>query len=282
MIDISYFTEGENAAYVDLIVKYYGLCWVFHIFSAVVSQACFPAYKEKTNKKGLKEPTTLADKVNWDYTNASILYCAAIFYFYVAAVLEMKDTLEGRWTTSTFNSSHGIAFHIASSLYETTCYVFANKGLVFYAHHVVTVGGCCSMLFNGRASFWCCLLGLVEGTNIPLGFVLGGPFRTTSFKDTLIYKINGILLWIMYIILRGPVVFGLMWLQNDIKEHGLEAKKPIAYMFTDANLNMVWNVYMWVVGLFLWGLSIVWFSQITNGMLKALGLKKSKPAKKVD
>jgi len=281
MIDLSYFTEGDNAAHIDLIVKYYGICWIFHIISAVISQASFPAYKEKVNKKGVKGPTSLADKVNWDYTNASIPYCAIIFYFYLAAVFEMKDTLEGRWTTQTFNSNHGIALHIASSLYETTCYVFANKGLVFYAHHVVTVGGCCSMLFNGRASFWCCLLGLVEGTNIPLGFVLGGPFRTTSFKDTLIYKINGILLWVMYIILRGPVVFALLYLQNDIKEHGLGTKNPIAYMFTDEKLNLIWNGYMWVIGLFLWGLSIVWFTQITNGMLKALGLKKSKPAKKI-
>mmetsp|Transcript_37986 Transcript_37986/g.41994 ORF Transcript_37986/g.41994 Transcript_37986/m.41994 type:complete len:386 (+) Transcript_37986:242-1399(+) len=172
-----------------------------------------------------------------------------------------------------------IALHIASSLYETTCYIFAKKGLVFYAHHVVTICGCCTMLFFGKAAYWCCLLGLVEGTNIPLGIVLGGPFRTTSFKNTLLYKINGIVLWIMYVILRGPVIFALYFLQQDINEHG----DTTAYLIKgNDRVNLIWNGYMWLVGLFLWGLSIVWFTQITNGMLKALGFKKSKTSKKVE
>jgi len=275
MLDFSFLFEGENANHLALIGKYYGLCCVFHLLSAVLSSGRFDAYDTKTDKKsGKSSPTTLADKVNWDYTNASIPYCAVIFYFYLSAVLEMQPLgLEGRWSIQTSNMTNGIALHIASSLYETTCYIFAKKGLIFYAHHVVTVGGCMSMLFFGRASYWCCLLGLVEGTNIPLGIVLGGPFRTTSFKNTLVYKINGVLLWVMYVILRGPVIFALYYLQKDINEHG----STVAYLFKDNDrLNLVWNAYMWFVGLFLWGLSIVWFMQITKGMLKGLGFTKSK------
>mmetsp|Transcript_10675 Transcript_10675/g.12242 ORF Transcript_10675/g.12242 Transcript_10675/m.12242 type:complete len:280 (-) Transcript_10675:190-1029(-) len=278
---LDFLFDGENGDRVVLIGKYYVLCCIFHILSAVLSSGKFDAYDEKKDKKsGKVVKTTFADKVNWDYTNASILYCAVIFYFYVMAVVELQPHgLEGRWSMETFNSTHGIALHIASSLYETTCYIFAKKGLVFYAHHVVTICGCCTMLFFGKAAYWCCLLGLVEGTNIPLGIVLGGPFRTTSFKNTLLYKINGIVLWIMYVILRGPVIFALYFLQQDINEHG----DTTAYLIKgNDRVNLIWNGYMWLVGLFLWGLSIVWFTQITNGMLKALGFKKSKTSKKVE
>mmetsp|Transcript_9767 Transcript_9767/g.26620 ORF Transcript_9767/g.26620 Transcript_9767/m.26620 type:complete len:287 (-) Transcript_9767:83-943(-) len=284
MLDLSFLTEGANKEYVELIAKYYLLCGVFHIFSSVVSAACFPAYKEKDNKdKTAKVPTTLADKINWDYTNASILYCVMIFYYYTAAVLEIAPLgLEGRWTANTFNTTHGITLHIASSLYETTCYLFANKGLVFYLHHIVTVGGCGSMLFFGRASYWCCLLGLVEGTNIPLGFVLGGPFRTTpAIKNSLAYKVNGILLWVMYLVIRIPIPYSMYLLHKDVNEHGLGKGDNIAWVFDDATQNTMWVAYMDVVGLFLWGLSLMWFSQITSGMLKALGVgAKAKVAKK--
>ena len=276
--------DGDNRDHVILIFKYYLLCWVFHFMSSIISSAFFPAYKTKDSKDKMeKVPTTLADKVNWDYTLASIAYCAAIFYFYVLAVIEIYPLgVEARWTTQTFNSTHGIALHIASSLYESTCYVFAKKGLVFYLHHVVTLGGCFSMLFFGRASLWCCAIGLIEGTNIPLGIVLGGPFRTTpAIKNSLLYKLNGILLWIMYLVIRVPCPYVMYLLHKDVQENGLGVGKNVAWLFEDEAMNQAWLLYMDVVCLFLWGLSMMWFSQITNGMLKALGFG-GKKTKKVE
>lgn len=262
--------EDKTGELVDLIVKYYGLCWVFHIVSALLSSVLFPAYleKESKDKKSLVS-TNFSDKVNWDYTVASIAYCAMIFYFYGAAVLELyPQGVKGRWEMQTFNSTHGITLHIASSLYETTCYLFANKGLVFYLHHVVTVLGCGSMLFFERASYWCCLLGLVEGTNIPLGFVLAGPFRTTPWiKNSLAYKINGVMLWVMYLVIRVPIPYAMYLLHEDLKEH-----PETAFVFQDKSHHTAWVYYMDFVCLFLWGLSLLWFSQITSGMLKALGV----------
>ena len=284
-MDLSFLTEGQNGEFMSLIAKYYGLCWVFHVLSAVLSVMLCPAYLKKENKKdkgGKLIATTLADKVNWDYTNASIPYCAMIFYFYLSAVLEMYPLgLEGRWAIQTFNSNHGITLHLASSLYETTCYLFAKKGLVFYAHHVVTLGGCCSMLFFERGSYWCCLLGLVEGTNIPLGFVLGGPFRTTpAIKNSLAYKINGVLLWVMYLIIRVPIPYAMYLLHKDLSEHGLNVGEDMAWVFRSPALHTYWTYYMDLVCLFLWGLSLMWFSQITSGMMKALGVGGAKKSAK--
>mmetsp|Transcript_5830 Transcript_5830/g.9684 ORF Transcript_5830/g.9684 Transcript_5830/m.9684 type:complete len:287 (-) Transcript_5830:106-966(-) len=277
-LDFSYLMEGKHGEYVDLIIKYYVLCWVFHIATSAISTVAFPAYLEKEDKKdkSKKLPTTFADKINWDYTVASIAYCAMVFYFYLAAVFESKD-LESRWSVQTPNMVHGITLHVASSLYETTCYIFAKKGMVFYLHHVVTVGGCCSMLFFDRAGYWCCLLGLVEGTNIPLGFVLGGPFRTTPWiKNSLAYKVNGVLLWVMYLVIRIPIPYSMYLLHKDLKEHGPGVGENVAWVFTDPTYHTIWVYYMDLVCLFLWGLSLLWFSQITSGMMKALGIGGSK------
>lgn len=283
MFDTSFLLEGENYKYVEMIGKYYVLCGLFHVMSTLFSYVFCPAYLKKDSKDGKgKANTTLADKINWDYTVASIFYCAVIFYLYVAAVIEIMPLgVEGRWTAMTFNSTNGIAFHIASSLYETTCYVLANKGLVFYLHHVVTVGGCSSMLFFGRASFWCCVLGLIEGTNIPLGIVLGGPFKTTpAIKNSILYKLNGILLWVLYLIIRVPMPIAMWFFQKDLTENGLNVGKNVAWLFNDAYLNNAWIIYMYVAALFIWGLSLMWFTQITNGMLKALGLAGKKSSTK--
>lgn len=285
MLDISYFLEGKNGDIMSLIAQYYVLCWVFHIVSAILSTMLCPAYLSKDSKKhpGTTVPTNLSDKVNWDYTNASIPYCAMVFYYYVCAVVEMYPLgLEGRWQMQTHNSIHGISLHIASSLYETTCYFVAKKGLVFYLHHVVTVGGCCSMLFFEKAGYWCCLLGLVEGTNIPLGFVLGGPFRTTpAIKNSLAYKINGVLLWVMYLIIRVPIPYAMYLLHKDLSEHGLGVGQNVAWVFKNPTQHTIWVYYMDVVCLFLWGLSLMWFSQITSGMMKALGVGGGKKKKSV-
>jgi hypothetical protein len=282
-MDLSFLTEGKNGELMVLISQYYGLCWVFHVLSAVLSAILCPAYLSKEDKKqaGKMVPTTFADKINWDYTNASILYCAMIFYFYVSAVWELYPLgLQGRWEMQTFNSNHGITLHIASSLYETTCYLFANKGLVFYLHHVVTVGGCCTMLFFDKAGYWCCLLGLVEGTNIPLGFVLGGPFRTTpAIKNSLAYKLNGVLLWVMYLVIRVPIPYAMYLLHKDLSENGLGVGQNVAWVFDSPKMHTIWVYYMDLVCLFLWGLSLMWFSQITSGMMKALGVGGSKKKK---
>ena len=285
MENLSFFFEGNNEEFVELTIKYYGLCWVFHILCAIVSSKHvfnFHSYQFKRCKETNQEiPTTFADKMNWDYTTASIVYCAIIFYYYVRAISELTPLgLEGRWTVQTWYSTHGITFHLGSSLYETTCYVLAQKPFVFYLHHICTCICCISMLFWGRASYWCCLVGFVEGTNIPLGIVIAGPFKTTSFKDTIWYKINGVILWIMYATIRIPCIIILYWLHQDLQTYGIDSttanndntSQKIAYVFENRFWNQVWVYYMTISALFLWILSCVWFKQITSGMLKALGL----------
>jgi hypothetical protein len=66
-------------------------------------------------------------------------------------VAQFYSTVNGRWTGTSYWGKHGIALHVASSLYECSCYIFSGKDFIYYLHHVVTIGCCLSMLLSGRA-----------------------------------------------------------------------------------------------------------------------------------
>ena len=268
-----------------LVVRYACLCFFMHGASSLLSAAFVDYYRaEETvkNKRflhGVRERAwaTWCKRVTWDYTICSAVYCSGIFYFYVMGMMEFKGDLNARWTGISAATKHGISFHVASAMYETICYALSGKEFVFYLHHVVTIGCCSSMLLTGRAHFWCCVLGLVEGSNVPLCFlhVFG---RIPVLKASILYVANGALLWIAYVILRLPIPAAMFLLGKDLY-YNTKAQGGPAWVVEDETFQRAWVIFLFLSGSFLWLLSMVWFQKITNGLLSAISGKKSNKEK---
>ena len=73
-------------------------------------------------------------------------------------------------------------------------------------------------------------------------------------------------------VIRVPIPYAMYLLHKDLSEHGLGVGKNVAWVFDTPNQHTIWVYYMDLVCLFLWGLSLMWFGQITSGMMKALGV----------
>mmetsp|Transcript_4968 Transcript_4968/g.11698 ORF Transcript_4968/g.11698 Transcript_4968/m.11698 type:complete len:267 (+) Transcript_4968:132-932(+) len=245
---------------VGVFVRYFFTCWAVHGVVSLVSSLIVPSYYNPT--------VSFEKRISWDYTVSSVIYCVPITTFYLLAVLEFHGSVEDRWTGVSFFTVHGIALHAASSLYESVNYVLTGKEWLFYAHHVVTLGCCVSMLFTERGQFWCSVLGLVEATNIPLGMitVLGS---TPKLRNSLVYVLNGILLWLLYLLLRLPIPVAMYFLARDLWTQGPESGGP-AWVFEDATMQTCWVVFLFTSGSFLWLLSMFWLKKITAGVVKGL------------
>ena len=272
-----------------MIYRYVACCFAMHGVSALLSALFLDYYqREETvlKKKGRpdvilsgrrKAWATWCKRVSWDYTTNSAVYASAVFCFYLSVVLENYGSLESRWVTTSFATKHGISLHVASSIYETICYALSGKEFVFYLHHVVTMGCCASMLLTGRGSFWCCVLGLVEGSNVPLCF-LTVMTSIPSLKGSILFVINGGLLWIAYVVLRIPIPVAMYYLAVDLRSHSKAAGGP-AWVFSNEETNTAWIWFLFTSGTFLWVLSMYWFKKITDGILKALGWSSTKKPK---
>lgn len=270
------------------IAYYVALCFTLHGVSSLLSASFIDYYKteETVSKKKMfvtgraKAWATWCKRVEWDYTCNSAVYASAIFYLYACAVLEFYGDLETRWTGISYYTTQGISFHIGSSIYETICYALSGKESVFYLHHVVTLGCCSSMLFTGRAQFWCCVLGLVEGSNVPLCF-LTVMRAIPALRASTLYTVNGALLWLAYVVLRVPIPLAMYLLGKDLVQHS-KAKGGPAWVVADEDQNMKWAAFIFISGTFLWLLSMMWFKKITDGILKAIMPPAESPKKKAD
>jgi hypothetical protein len=127
-----------------LIFKYFICCCGIHMVCAALSAQLGAAVYNDLKK-------TRAEKMVWNYTCASAVYCFVITYCYMSTTLQFYESVEGRWTGSSKLSVHGISLHLGASLYECLCYVMSGKDTVFYFHHIITILCCGSMLFMGRA-----------------------------------------------------------------------------------------------------------------------------------
>lgn len=204
-------------------------------------------------------------QVEWDVMVSSLIYCFVLscLYLYHTWDVLAHGTAADRWGTVSTVSAHAICLHLASSLYETLTYVVAGKGWMFYLHHVLVVLSCGSFLLTDRGHLWCCWLGLVEATNVPLCLVTLYN-KVPSAKGSLPHIVAGALLWVMYVIFRvvsAPMC--MYWMYGDYQntpEH--------AWVSKDVSLDRGWLVLMIFSFAFIWGLSMYWFKLITNGLLK--------------
>lgn len=147
------------------------------------------------------------------------------------------------------------------------CYVLSGKALVFYLHHVVVIPNCASMLLSGRGHLICAWLGLVEGTNIPLCTLM---FLREVARESTLYVISGVSLWLFYVVLRVVSAPVCMWIiYSDTTNH-----PDVAWLSKDPTLQTTWLWFVFTSAAFLLGLSMLWFKQITAGLIKAISPKK--------
>jgi hypothetical protein len=235
---------------------------VLHGVISSCSKILVPAYPTKT----------LKEQIIWDYNIASICYCLVIVSFYTMALLESGETVQARWEHTCLASTHGLALHTASSLYECTCYLLSGKNPLFYLHHAVTMVCVGCFLATGRGHFYCCALGLVEASNVPLALLFVVP------KSSLLYTMSGVLLWLSYTFIRFPVPL-IMWsMWTDMLTHGPDFSNTtntsgsggerVAFLFPDPSQERLWTGFVFASGAFLWLLSLFWYWKITHGMIK--------------
>ena len=256
-----------------LIGLYFILCYAFHQNVHIVTSRLVPHVYQHTGNESEDRKKT----VSWDYCAASILYCFLIFYLYGRGALEWYSSVEGRWTGVSFHTKHGIALHIASSIYECVCYVLSGKDFVFYLHHAVTLGCLFGMFLSGRGQCWCCIIGLVEGSNVPLG-ILGVFGAIPALKGSFLYTINGVVLWLMFAIFRLPIPWVMWKMYCDMRDHGpASVGSGVAFVFENPATEQKWVYFLFATALFLWLLSMLWFFQITKGILQAVGLVAADP-----
>lgn len=277
--------------HLPLLGFYFCALWGLHVVAGTVSASKVPSIyafqpsddtiKKLAKKMKMKDPDQdqkdklwekhiYMERVNWNMTIVSMLSSAYMFVFYAIAVNQVfvLGTKEDRWAKVTPAAVHGVCMHLATSLYETTTYILTDKTFEFYAHHVVVLACCGSMLFTGRATAYCAWLGLVEGTNVPLcSLTLLGKVA----KGSSAYVASGALLWVSYVILRVvscPVAMYMMY--ND--RFVLDPDRTWSYVLTGAQEDLAWFIGVHSGGTFLWLLSMYWFYLITKGLLKAIGV----------
>ena len=140
------------------------------------------------------------------------------------------------------------------------------------SHHILSCIAYSGGLLTGRLHFWAALDGMCEFTNIFLNILLltktsGGPSFGPKFKKKLgvIFDINGILLWISFLIFR--IVLFPAWLYYFMRD-----------CFVDNGINLaLWSTvttfeftFYPMVTVFLMALSTLWFWKLTIGVIKSL------------
>ena len=133
-----------------------------------------------------------------------------------------------------------------------------------------------SLLVTKRFAWFGCFDGLCEISTLMLTllFVAKDGLLGTNSVSKLMTSIFGLLLWLTYLVFRialFPTWFYLFFADYaTVRASG--ALKSNAQNPLEANFYISTNVVLLV-------LSSVWFYSITKGMLKALGIVKTKPKK---
>lgn len=252
-------------------------CFILHGLVHVLNTIFIPeAYKgfspsekqlskvEPGERDKFKAQHLFRAQINFTMTGTSMLYSACLFAFNLHVMYTFYNT-EGMYTGTSFYSTHSIALHLATCVYESCTYVATGKGFVFYLHHLVVAGNAMPVLLTGRMHPYYCWVGLVEGTNVPLCLLtMFGQFP--SMKGGAAHTASGAALWISYVFIRVLLPGHCMYSMFA----ALQSTPEKVFVFENETWNNAWIGYFFVTGIFLWMLSMYWFYLITKGLLKAI------------
>jgi hypothetical protein len=221
-----------------------------------VAKKYWPAYPD---------PFTLADSL------VSLALYPILLLSAIAGVLDLRSTVELRWRGRTFFST------FFQTLYVTRCLL--HGGVLFMqrmsladlilmiVHHVLSI--CCfsGALFTGNMHYWACLNGTCEATNIFLNNVW--LFKAVYVKNERLqdylprtHIVNGVFLWLSYVVFRLLLFPYWIWTWFlDVTDH-----KALTW----DRVSPYERYFYPSVTVFLLLISVMWFTKITQGLVKAV------------
>lgn len=157
--------------------------------------------------------------------------------------------------------------NLAMVLYETVFYVKYGKSLDLWIHHILGVFILVITLRTEQCGAYLAWAGTAEGTTVFLGvrtFLMQAGMQASP-----LYVVNGVLLWLSFLLLRVVSLFVCSWRLMVDMYHGIQPPSDITERYE------AFHTLMLLSCLFIWALSTWWFWKITVGLLRALGLLKS-------
>ena len=248
------------AACLILISILHLVTWALHILVGILLTCGSERYSIYT-----KDPVAKNKAVMNYVCFITVLFLSPM---YLLGALETNTSVTSRWEKPSYIGQLGIAFHVAENIYESINYLYQGKPIEFYLHHVVVIINFIPVLLSGHLGFFAYWDGTVEFTTIFLCII--DILKLHNFEKSIIYKLNGFCLWISFIVFRliGMSYWLYSWTveyfaNKDIYSRNKCMAKPIAFSATVILLL----------------LSCSWFSKITRGLLKALGMLKKETNK---
>ena len=170
-----------------------------------------------------------------------------------------------------FTDEAVLAMHLnfAMVLYECFLYALLGKSLDLWAHHVLGIILLTLTLRSGQCGIYLAWAGISEGTSVNLS--LRNLLLESGMKKSRIYVVNGLLLWLSFLVLRVLNLAVLSWrIMRDVF-----VVLPAARL--EAEADPVLRYMDLFASVFIWALSTWWFYKITLGVIDGLrGGKKLK------
>lgn len=171
---------------------------------------------------------------------------------------------QARWFGEHEYSHKLLTFYLAMQLYHVLTVTVRETDrtlkLQLLVHHAASMYCFTSCLCLNRLAYWACLDTVCEVTNVFLSGVY--VMRGLKMEETIAYKLNGVLLWLSFLVFR--LALFPYWLWSFYQDY---SSLPASTVGLVSRLELL--VYP-TVTLFLLVLSVLWFVQITSGLLQAL------------
>jgi hypothetical protein len=203
---------------------------------------------------------------------SAVVISPIIFALYASSALELGGSLADRWTGTTRNAYTAIVLHTATDALGTVLFVALGKEPLLFLHHAATVSIFTSAALTGFGHYYCCVASTVELTNVFLFVITCGPGIGID-AGSLLHTCAGVLLWVFFTILRMGVLpyYALYFYVLD------------AYANPETTIlaaPLVLKYLQWPAGVLVFLLSAFWYSKITKGLLKAIGIGGGAPKPK--
>eukprot|EP00931_Biecheleriopsis_adriatica_P018576 TRINITY_DN12976_c0_g1_i1.p1 TRINITY_DN12976_c0_g1~~TRINITY_DN12976_c0_g1_i1.p1 ORF type:complete len:273 (+),score=34.49 TRINITY_DN12976_c0_g1_i1:104-922(+) len=243
----------------DEFLMYLGVQAVSFAIVLLISKCLWPKHKDHW---------ALADTLQ-----SSVIY-PVMAYLAVKASLELIIDVKLRWRGVTETSNALVMLYVTRTILHLGMQVMQEMNWLLFVlmsiHHVLSLLCFGNGLVRGHMHFWGCMAGVCEITTVFLNNVwlfkeISISGRTLqSYTPGWIYSLNGLLLWLGFVVFRLALFPYWLWLfYRDV---------------TDAP-QLTWNIsssferyaYAGVI-VFMLSLSSYWMIPITKGLLKALGL----------
>jgi hypothetical protein len=206
--------------------------------------------------------------ISLEFTS-QVVVSPLLFSLYASGGLALNQTLANRWVGFTRNTYTGVVIHTAMDILGTVLFVGLKKEPMLFVHHALTLTVFGTAAITGFGHYYAALGGLVELTNFFTFVIASGP-AIGILSGSALHTTSGVLLWLTFTVLRiGLHPYNLYCYASEAYHH------PDATIMLHPPSLRYFGGPAYVAILLM---SIIWYTKITKGMLKAL----QPPSKKSD